>query len=552
MEFSQLQTKVALDLKLVPKSNSLTESFSTQNVTITSRKIWQPIQNNQSNVYLHVLLLKQNPDTVLVNDLPNVQISQKMISTGEALYAVVGLIKFDKIPKIFRQRHLLSDFGLVPVTPLEAERLAMPKETIISYWKPEVAVKLVTDFNVYPYHLVPDPINRNVVYLKNPQARTRAAFYKPAMYADEIGLTSDKYIALNSSVSMLPLKISFEPMSLQRWLLMSHMEESIKAQTGMGFTDTDVDDVRRLISDTSVYLLGITLLASMLHLLFEFLAFQSDISFWQNNKSLAGLSTRTLITDLISQIIVFLFLIESDTSLLVTVPSFIGICIQIWKVKKATGVTVVVGRYGLPVLTFVRWHRDDTHDAIEDDAAVVTPPSQETSQTDNNSTDESSETNSAVTSTETLTTTRPLPEMTEAETALTAVTLEADRFATVYLSLLLLPLMLAFTANSLVNEKHLSWYSWAIGALTGCVYTFGFILMCPQLYINHKLKSVSHLPWKFLVFKFLNTFIDDLFAFIIKMPTMHRLSVFRDDIVFFVYIYQRWIYRIDSSRPVEK
>ena len=53
--------------------------------------------------------------------------------------------------------------------------------------------------------------------------------------------------------------------------------------------------------------------------------------------------------------------------------------------------------------------------------------------------------------------------MTEAEAALTAVTLEADRFATVYLSLLLLPLMLAFTANSLVNEKHLSWYSWAIG-----------------------------------------------------------------------------------------
>ena len=29
---------------------------------------------------------------------------------------------------------------------------------------------------------------------------------------------------------------------------------------------------------------------------------------------------------------VFLFLIDSDTSLLVTVPSFIGICIQIWKV----------------------------------------------------------------------------------------------------------------------------------------------------------------------------------------------------------------------------
>ncbi len=46
------------------------------------------------------------------------------------------------------------------------------------------------------------------------------------------------------------------------------------------------------------------------------------------------------------------------------------------------------------------------------------------------------------------------------------------------------------------------------------------------------------MPWKYLVYKSLNTFIDDLFAFIIKMPTMHRLSCFRDDIIFVVFMYQ--------------
>ncbi len=81
------------------------------------------------------------------------------------------------------------------------------------------------------------------------------------------------------------------------------------------------------------------------------------------------------------------------------------------------------------------------------------------------------------------------------EEQLTQVTLEADRFATVYLSALLAPIVVGFVLRSLVYERHLSWYSWAIGALTGCVYAFGFVLMCPQLYINHKLKSVSHLPW---------------------------------------------------------
>jgi hypothetical protein len=42
-----------------------------------------------------------------------------------------------------------------------------------------------------------------------------------------------------------------------------------------------------------------------------------------------------------------------------------------------------------------------------------------------------------------------------------------------------------------------------------------------------------------------------LFAFIIRMPTMARISCFRDDIVFIVYLYQRWLYPVDTSRPVE-
>ena len=37
-----------------------------------------------------------------------------------------------------------------------------------------------------------------------------------------------------------------------------------------------------------------------------------------------------------------------------------------------------------------------------------------------------------------------------------------------------------------------------------------------------------------------NTFIDDVFVFVITMPTSQRIAVFRDDLVFLVYLYQRW------------
>lgn len=56
----------------------------------------------------------------------------------------------------------------------------------------------------------------------------------------------------------------------------------------------------------------------------------------------------------------------------------------------------------------------------------------------------------------------------------------------------------------------------------------GFIMMTPQLFINYKLKSVAHLPWRMLTYKALNTFIDDIFAFVIKMPTLYRIGCLRD------------------------
>ena len=51
-------------------------------------------------------------------------------------------------------------------------------------------------------------------------------------------------------------------------------------------------------------------------------------------------------------------------------------------------------------------------------------------------------------------------------------------------------------------------------------------------------KSVAHLPWRAFGYKAFNTFIDDVFAFIIKMPTSHRIACLRDDVVFFCYLYQ--------------
>lgn len=71
-------------------------------------------------------------------------------------------------------------------------------------------------------------------------------------------------------------------------------------------------------------------------------------------------------------------------------------------------------------------------------------------------------------------------------------------------------------------------YSLGLNLSVGFIMVFGFVLMTPQLYINYKLKSVDHLPWKTLIYRFISTIIDDIFVFMIDIPTMQRVFSFRD------------------------
>merc|ERR1711865_779083 len=121
-----------------------------------------------------------------------------------------------------------------------------------------------------------------------------------------------------------------------------------------------------------------------------------------------------------------------------------------------------------------------------------------------------------------------------------------------WLSLLLLPFIVGYGIYTTLFECHRGLYSLFLSYSASLVYTLGFVLMTPQVFINYKHKTVAFLPWRKFIYRAINTFIDDLFAFIIKMPTMHRLSCFRDDIIFIVYLVQRWQYPVDKSRSFDE
>ncbi|XP_030462722.1 uncharacterized protein LOC115682599 [Syzygium oleosum] len=356
----------------------------------------------------------------------------------------------------------------------------------IPYWKPNVTINLVEDFTRYPRNAVPP----NIAPYLNVEPSTGS--YYPTIYFNEFWLLRDKLIPINETVDEVPLNLDVGPISMTKWQLFLQIDQSFQVHRSYGsMLEGESDELKRVFLEGNPYLLGITMVVSLLHSVFDFLAFKNDIQFWNKNKSMEGLSAKSVVVNFICQLVVFLYLLDNDTSWMILASSGIGCCIEFWKIGKA--MHIEIDRSGkIPMLKF----RDR-------------------------------------------------------ESYAGNKTKEYDDLAMKYLSYVLFLLVACSSVYSLMYERHKSWYSWILSSLTSCVYMFGFITMCPQLFINYKLKSVAHLPWRQMTYKFLNTIIDDLFAFVIKMPTLHRLSVFRDDIIFLIYLYQRWKYPVDKTRVNE-
>jgi hypothetical protein len=61
--------------------------------------------------------------------------------------------------------------------------------------------------------------------------------------------------------------------------------------------------MKRIFLEGNPYLLALTMAVSMLHSVFDFLAFKNDIGFWRENKSMEGLSARSIVINAFCQLV---------------------------------------------------------------------------------------------------------------------------------------------------------------------------------------------------------------------------------------------------------
>jgi len=343
----------------------------------------------------------------------------------------------------------------------------------------------------------------------------------------------------------------------------------------------------------------------MLHMVFEFLAFKNDIQFWnskKDGKNLEGLSIRSVMSSIIQSVIVFLYVLENDANKMIIFNIFVGMLIDFWKIKKVLHIYKTVdgpGKEATDVQKAVEEEeqnnesnanvkqikdkeaKDENNNAIleeaetraEDKSLPETPKKskKDGSRLDKKADDSCEKTEDvnkswlarkaeAIFADDEVEDSRPKQPwkvevggytVQEYTAYRESPTKKYDRMAFKYLGYVMVPLFVCYGIYSLLYNEHKSWYAFILSMCYGFLLLFGFIMMTPQLFINYKLKSVAHLPWRMLTYKFINTFIDDLFAFVIKMPTLYRLGCFRDDIVFLIFLYQKWIYKVDYSRVNE-
>lgn len=343
-------------------------------------------------------------------------------------------------------------------------------------------------YRSYGPHMVPSDRNlmeRSVVLDSN---LIGTELYKPIVFVNNFWELEEHLLVLNeTNAGAVPFTLSIEPLSLPRFLFYSNFDESFARQEEWGsMTRHDRDLLKKIALESNILLLVLTAIVSTLHSIFEMLAIKNDVSFWRNRKNYNGLSLRTIAVNFYFQIVIFLYLLDSEeTSYMILIPAGINVLVEAWKLRK----TMHLERD--PITKRLKLRFNSTYDEK---------------------------------------------------------TRSYDQQAMRYLTYLLIPCLAGYSIYTAIYHEHKGWYSFLVTTQVRFIYFSGFIMMTPQIFINYKLKSVTAVPWRTFVYRFLNTIVDDLFAFVITMPTLHRIACFRDDVVFVILLVQRWKYPVDKNR----
>jgi hypothetical protein len=285
--------------------------------------------------------------------------------------------------------------------------------------------------------------------------------------------------------SYFKIKINFNFLSSFYFKYMRAIEMNGELMENTFNIPSSKDMFVELLKNNSMSYLALLFTVNILHTIFSYMGFASDVSYYKNLKELDGVYTKYILFSLFRILITFIYVSLEDAHFLVKIELFVALLIETWKLRKIFSISFSLKFPFVHLEYKIKFASEESQNHESEAINLMT------------------------------------------------------KWLFMPISVLYLSYRIYYYKQTILS----SYFKFFIQYLFFLFNLFGFVLMTPQIYLNYKLKSVEHMPVKALTYKFLNTIIDDLYAFAVKTTTLYRISCFKDDVIFVIFIIQMFIYR---------
>lgn len=175
----------------------------------------------------------------------------------------------------------------------EGEEAHAASKQIITYWHRNLTLALPEQDakQGIPIGALPPPLLQHVQLLRDesgsimhPDALDKSKVWNyPVIFANTFWDLREDMQPINATTPVLPLHVSLYTTSWFKFQLLAAMSDSFEKQPGMASGEIDI--IKHTLQNTSPWYLALTLLVTLTHALFEYLAFAGEVQFYRKKVS---------------------------------------------------------------------------------------------------------------------------------------------------------------------------------------------------------------------------------------------------------------------------
>lgn len=202
-----------------------------------------------------------------------------------AYHFIRPLTQYIAKKKVRKTKSLLAPANVTE----EVEEEEVPSGPIIkSFYHPNFTMSFIPDAGVL-FNPSLQPAARQWLHLDATGARDgtgQNGWYYPILFVNTFWQLKTHMMELNSTVTTLPFHVDLNTQANWLFNIIASIDENVKAQAkqaatgepvGTGSDGSEFEMVKEVLLDTNSYLLATTVIVSIFHMIFEMLAFKSDI-----------------------------------------------------------------------------------------------------------------------------------------------------------------------------------------------------------------------------------------------------------------------------------